>query len=144
MQADEALLVGETMTTISNGTARFELQFGQNVLSSKMGKKKFCVRLEPTDDELRHAYPNLSVATEPVKSVTKIERKPPPPMSKQLEAMAEQGLSQLDAASQLPGQPQPPLRPWPLPQCITTPCPRCLALKTACTVASSWAGDAEV
>mmetsp|Transcript_40600 Transcript_40600/g.111699 ORF Transcript_40600/g.111699 Transcript_40600/m.111699 type:complete len:207 (-) Transcript_40600:574-1194(-) len=51
---------------------------GQSVLSSKLGKQSFRIRLEPMDRQLRESYgPQLIILSEPLKSVTKLERRPP-------------------------------------------------------------------
>jgi len=79
---DESLLLGETEVVVIQGSATFKLQMGSGVLSSKLGKQNFRIRIEPMDRTLREMYPReLIILTEPLKSVTKLERKPPPPGS---------------------------------------------------------------
>ena len=64
---------------VIQGAATFKLQMGPSVLSSKLGKQSFRIRLEPMDRQLREAYgPQLIILSEPLKSVTKLERRPPP------------------------------------------------------------------
>jgi len=72
------LLLGETEVVAIQGVATFKLQMGQSVLSSKLGKQSFRIRLEPMDRQLRESYgPQLIILSEPLKSVTKLERRPP-------------------------------------------------------------------
>ena len=53
---------------------------GPSVLSSKLGKQSFRIRIELTDCGLREDHgAQLVILTEPLKSVTKLERRPPPP-----------------------------------------------------------------
>lgn len=76
----EPLLLGETEVVVIQGCAAFRLQMGPSVLSSKLGKQSFRIRIEPMDRGLRDNYASqLVILTEPLKSVTKLERRPPPP-----------------------------------------------------------------
>ena len=75
----EQLLTGETEVVIIGGRGVFKLKMGPSILSSKMGKQKFRVKIEPKNERIRRDYPQLTVLTEPLKVVTKLERKPPPP-----------------------------------------------------------------
>ena len=50
---DEPLLLGETEAVVIGGNATFKLQMGPSVLSSKLGKQNFRIRIEPIDGSLR-------------------------------------------------------------------------------------------
>jgi len=76
---DEQLLLGETEVVIIKGEATFKLQMGPSILSSKMGKQNFRIKIEPVQLAIAEQNQQLIVLTEPLKSVTKLERKPPPP-----------------------------------------------------------------
>lgn len=77
---DDELLVGSVEAQIINGTATFKnLQMGANSLSTRHARQRFRLRVAPTDAAMRAAYPHLQVTTEPFKSITKLERKPPDP-----------------------------------------------------------------
>ena len=78
----EQLLTGETEVVIIGGTGKFVLKMGPSVLSSKMGKQRFRIKIEPKNERIRQEFPQLTVLTEPLKSVTKLDRKPPPPGSR--------------------------------------------------------------
>jgi hypothetical protein len=73
--ATETLLLGDTQAMVVRGHGQLKLKMGINALSSKLGKQRLRVKIEPANEELR-ALPMLSVLTEPLRSVTKLERKP--------------------------------------------------------------------
>jgi len=75
----EQLLTGETEVVIIGGRGVFKLKMGPSILSSKMGKQKFRIKIEPKNERIRRDYRQLTVLTEGLKVVTKLERKPPPP-----------------------------------------------------------------
>ena len=66
----EQLLTGETEVVIIGGRGVFKLKMGPSILSSKMGKQRFRVKVEPKSERLRAEFPQLTVLTEPLKSVT--------------------------------------------------------------------------
>ena len=45
---------------------------------SKLGRQRFRVRISPKDERIRVANAQLTVLTEPLKSVTKLDRRAPP------------------------------------------------------------------
>ena len=47
-------------------------------LRSKLGRQRFRVRISPKDERIRVANAQLTVLTEPLKSVTKLDRRAPP------------------------------------------------------------------
>lgn len=73
---NEQLLEGDTEVTIIGGQATLKLKMGVNMLSSKMGRQRFRVRIEPRDETLRNNYQMLSATGAELRSVTKLERKP--------------------------------------------------------------------
>jgi hypothetical protein len=73
--ATETLLLGDTQAMVVRGHGQLKLKMGTNALSSKLGKQRLRVKIEPANEELR-TLPMLSVLTEPLRSVTKLERKP--------------------------------------------------------------------
>eukprot|EP00962_Isochrysis_galbana_P006897 scaffold1864_cov106-Isochrysis_galbana.AAC.6 len=73
--ATETLLLGDTQAMVVRGHGQLKLKMGINALSSKLGKQRLRVKIDPVNEELR-ALPMLSVLTEPLRSVTKLERKP--------------------------------------------------------------------
>mmetsp|Transcript_11543 Transcript_11543/g.26651 ORF Transcript_11543/g.26651 Transcript_11543/m.26651 type:complete len:403 (-) Transcript_11543:66-1274(-) len=74
-QENEQLLQGDTEVMVIQGKGMFKLKMGPNALSNKRGKQRFRIRIEPKDERLRQ-WELLSVLTEPLRSVTKLERKP--------------------------------------------------------------------
>lgn len=70
--ADDVLLDGQTATTLFWGSAAFKLQLGANALSSKHNHRFFRLRVEPEDDAVAAAYPDLTQTTAPFKAVTKL------------------------------------------------------------------------
>ena len=74
----EVLLTGDTLATMVGGRVTLRLQMGRRALSVHHEKQKFRVKIEPEDPQLALAYPCLSHLSEPLKSVTKLNAKPPP------------------------------------------------------------------
>jgi len=77
-QEHERLLEGDTEVMVIGGKGQFSLKMGMNALSNKLGKQRFRIKIEPKDAGLQQ-YEHLSVLTEPLRSVTKLERKRPEP-----------------------------------------------------------------
>jgi len=62
------LLLGETEVVIIKGEATFKLQMGPSILSSKMGKQNFRIRVEPVQPAIAEEHSqNLIQLTEPLK-----------------------------------------------------------------------------
>ena len=70
-------LRGDTEVWVIGGEARLKLRMGEKSLTSMGERKRFRIRIEPRDDAMRQAFPQLSDTGAPLKSVTKLERKPP-------------------------------------------------------------------
>jgi len=68
----EPLLVGETDVVALQGSAIFKLRITS--LSSHRDKQRFRIQIAPQDVELQLSETNLSVVTDPMKSVTKLGR----------------------------------------------------------------------
>ena len=73
----EPILIGETKVLIIGGRANFRLKVGPTVLTTKHEKQRFRVSIAPNSEHLRIQFPQLTVLSEPFKSVTKLDRKPP-------------------------------------------------------------------
>jgi hypothetical protein len=73
----EPILIGETKVLIIGGRAHFRLKVGPTVLTTKHEKQRFRVSIAPNSEHLRIQFPQLTVLSEPFKSVTKLDRKPP-------------------------------------------------------------------
>ena len=70
------LLVGDTEVTTCNGGVAMRLKMGTNSLSTRMGRQRFRICVHPRDEAFRLRYSMLSVVSEPLRSVTKLDRKP--------------------------------------------------------------------
>ena len=66
-----------TEVTIKGGRATFTLRMGVGTLSKKHDNQRFRIKIEPVDEQLSTAYPTLTQLTEPLKSVTKLQRSTP-------------------------------------------------------------------
>jgi len=85
-------LKGDTEFTLKSEQKTVFLQFGKDVLSSKCDRRKFKVRLEPVDKYLRHNFQSLSVATRPLRSVTKLDRRAPEPIQENSPVLRTSGM----------------------------------------------------
>jgi len=74
-QEHEQLLQGDTEIMVIAGKGQFQLKMGLNALSNKLGKQRFRIKIVPKDEALQRIE-HLTVMTEPLRSVTKLERKP--------------------------------------------------------------------
>ena len=70
------ILKGETGVVIIDGRGVFRLQMGPSVLSSKHGKQRFRVKIAPSSEHLCSLFPDLTVLSQPIKSMAKPNRKP--------------------------------------------------------------------
>uniref|UniRef100_A0A7S4B0T9 Uncharacterized protein n=1 Tax=Chrysotila carterae TaxID=13221 RepID=A0A7S4B0T9_CHRCT len=70
--SSEPLLVGETDVVALQGAATFKLRITS--LSSHRDKQRFRIQVTPQDEEVARAEPQLTVVTNPMKSVTKLGR----------------------------------------------------------------------
>ena len=52
---------------ITGGRGLLKLKMGKSIVSSKMGKQKFRVRIAPKDERILADHPRLTVLTEPVR-----------------------------------------------------------------------------
>ena len=75
--AAEPVLHGGEPTALVDGRATFTLRMGKHVLTNKMGRQRFRVLIRPEDPSLRTEHPRLTVRSEPLKCVTKLERRRP-------------------------------------------------------------------
>ena len=68
------LLLGDTRATTCNGEVSMRLKMGAETLSTRLGRRRFRIRIEPEDESLREGYPMLSVVSAPLWSISKPER----------------------------------------------------------------------
>ena len=68
----EPMLTGETEAVIIGGRGLFKLKMGASVLSSKMGKQRFRVKIEPKSERLQRDFPQLTVLTESLPRISPI------------------------------------------------------------------------
>jgi len=89
-------LRGDTTVSLVAGRGQLKLKMGLNALSHKLGKQRVCIKITPVDESLRQRE-LLTVVTEPLRSVTKLERKRREPRQ-QMEGQCERPA---------------PVHPWP-------------------------------
>ena len=80
----ETILTGETEVVIIGGRGLLKLRVGASVLTSKHDRQRFRVNISPNSEHLSAQFPQLTVRSGPFKSVTKLERKPRPPLEERL------------------------------------------------------------
>ena len=80
----EPVLTGETEVVIIGGRGLLKLRVGASVLTSKHDRQRFRVNISPNSEHLSAQFPQLTVRSGPFKSVTKLERKPRPPLEERL------------------------------------------------------------
>ena len=68
------LLLGDTRATTCNGEVSMRLKMGAETLSTRLGRRRFRIRIEPVEESLREGYPMLSVVSAPLWSISKPER----------------------------------------------------------------------
>ena len=73
---DTPLLMGDTEVTMCNGGVAMRLKMGPHSLSTKMGSRRFRIRVEPRDEALRRYTMLTDTSLQSFKSITKLERKP--------------------------------------------------------------------
>ena len=59
-----------------NGGVAMRLKMGPHSLSTKMGSRRFRIRVEPRDEALRRYTMLTDTSLQSFKSITKLERKP--------------------------------------------------------------------
>ena len=74
----EEILTGEKEVVIIGGRGLFKLKLGASVLTSKHDRQRFRVNISPNSEHLSTQFPQLTVLSEPFKSITKLDRKTPP------------------------------------------------------------------
>ena len=125
---DGCQLTGDTEAVAMDGTATFrEIKMGKLLLSARYGGKRFRIRVEPKEAEVRAAYPRLFVHSEPFRVVTKLPAPPPVGMPEQqtipppLAGSKQPLLLPPPGPSQQLGQPLVP--PRSMPPALSTPLP---------------------
>ena len=66
------ILKGRTGVVTIDGRGLFRLQMGPSVLSSQHGNQRFRVKIAPSSERLRSLFPDLTVLSQPVKSMVKL------------------------------------------------------------------------
>ena len=74
----ETILTGGTEVVIIGGRGLLKLKVGASVLTSRHNRQRFRVKISPNNEHLSAQFPQLTVHSEPFKSVTKLgsNRKP--------------------------------------------------------------------
>ena len=70
------ILKGRTGVVIIDGRGLFRLQMGPSVLSTQHGDQRFRVKIAPSSERLCSLFPDLTVLSQPIKSMVKPNRKP--------------------------------------------------------------------
>jgi hypothetical protein len=70
----DPLLLGDTKTMLVQGRGTLKIQMGKDALTSKLGRQRMRIKIEPADESLQQ-YPMLTVLSEALRSVTKLERR---------------------------------------------------------------------
>ena len=70
----EPLLLGDVKTMLVQGRGTLKIQMGKDALTSKLGRQRMRIKIEPSEESLRQ-YPMLTVLSEALRSVTKLERR---------------------------------------------------------------------